>query len=487
MTTILNIASKAAPEPVVSKPHTCNISVASCTVTDLFSGMILGTNISGQLTIPEYQRPYIWQKKELIQLTKDLREYFNELNEKSPLYYLGSIILHLDGNKLNIIDGQQRLTTLAILQSCIRPDQVPKICYSHPISLQNIKNNYAIMKAIADDYTGFSDFDPSQINVTLIVTESEDDAYTFFETQNTGGVRLTGVDIIKAHHLRALSNERFRSYYAKIWEDQKELKRVVSYLIKARKWGFLQWKEVPSYRNFKETKDLIIKEFSQKTLLKGNTGFQMVAYNNHTDGTDLNLSPYKYAIRQPLANGQNFIEYLESFCGLHERLFIKSWDREIDDEFYSFQTSIINKIDGTVYLKEFYETAMLCYAHRFGTEKLVEAAFWIFRYAYSLRISNEKTVREDSIPAFLKKSNYLLDHILMCFTHEQLMGRLQSFPYDVSSQNCDPNKVKGRFVDKVENYFKFKATKKKENNEWIITEYDRLLQKAINDRLSAKK
>ena len=43
-----------------------------------------------------------------------------------------------------------------------------------------------------------------QIEFTLVITQSEDDAYQFFETQNTGGVRLSGPDIIKAHHLRAI-------------------------------------------------------------------------------------------------------------------------------------------------------------------------------------------------------------------------------------------------------------------------------------------
>lgn len=37
----------------------------------------------------------------------------SELSDNS--FYLGSVILHADDNKLNIIDGQQRLTTLAFM------------------------------------------------------------------------------------------------------------------------------------------------------------------------------------------------------------------------------------------------------------------------------------------------------------------------------------------------------------------------------------
>ena len=43
-----------------------NIEVASCTVSELFSGKIdKNKNIKGELVIPEYQRPYVWAEKEL--------------------------------------------------------------------------------------------------------------------------------------------------------------------------------------------------------------------------------------------------------------------------------------------------------------------------------------------------------------------------------------------------------------------------------------
>ena len=65
------------------------------------------------LCIPSYQRPYKWSARSTNLLFIDTYEAFqNDLSE----YRLGSIILQKDSlvNKYNIVDGQQRLTTLSI-------------------------------------------------------------------------------------------------------------------------------------------------------------------------------------------------------------------------------------------------------------------------------------------------------------------------------------------------------------------------------------
>ena len=102
--------------------------VASCTIADLFSGDGIetqnqGSMIEGQLTIPEYQRAYQWGEKEISRLLDD---YITHRSNAPELpFYLGSIILHQSKgsrNKpiLNIIDGQQRLTCLAMIFSAVR-------------------------------------------------------------------------------------------------------------------------------------------------------------------------------------------------------------------------------------------------------------------------------------------------------------------------------------------------------------------------------
>lgn len=69
--------------------------------------------------IPPYQRPYAWGDKESSQLIQDLEE---AINSKQKEYFIGSLItIEIDEDtKFEVIDGQQRLTTLSIIFSVLR-------------------------------------------------------------------------------------------------------------------------------------------------------------------------------------------------------------------------------------------------------------------------------------------------------------------------------------------------------------------------------
>ena len=157
-----------------------------------------------KLTIPEYQRPYVWSNIEIDKLLYQFSEHLNRnvVKGDKPNFYLGSIVLHKEGNHFNIIDGQQRITTLQIL-GLLKELQFNETEYSHPITLKNIKTNYDFYRS-----QDFQLINYELINVTVVITESEDMAYNFFETLNTGGKRLGGTDILKAHHLRCIDHGR---------------------------------------------------------------------------------------------------------------------------------------------------------------------------------------------------------------------------------------------------------------------------------------
>src|SRR5665811_1063776 len=70
--------------------------------------------------IPEYQRPYAWETEQALQLLDDLAESLDR-DEDEP-YFLGSIVLVKEKGvaAAEVIDGQQRLTTLTILLAVLR-------------------------------------------------------------------------------------------------------------------------------------------------------------------------------------------------------------------------------------------------------------------------------------------------------------------------------------------------------------------------------
>ena len=74
--------------------------------------------------IPGYQRPYSWEVEQAETLVSDLIGFLSEqppnIQDANP-YFLGSIVLIKDtGTLAQVVDGQQRLTTLTILLSVLR-------------------------------------------------------------------------------------------------------------------------------------------------------------------------------------------------------------------------------------------------------------------------------------------------------------------------------------------------------------------------------
>ncbi|MFB6144075.1 MAG: DUF262 domain-containing protein, partial [Candidatus Nanohaloarchaea archaeon] len=72
--------------------------------------------------IPDFQRPYSWEKKHIQQLWDDLHQAWQDYeNGEIESYYLGPIILINEerGSRLSILDGQQRLTSLTIFYSIL--------------------------------------------------------------------------------------------------------------------------------------------------------------------------------------------------------------------------------------------------------------------------------------------------------------------------------------------------------------------------------
>ncbi|NEI54066.1 DUF262 domain-containing protein [Rhizobium leguminosarum] len=70
--------------------------------------------------IPGYQRPYAWRTEEAGQLLVDLLEALEQATDEP--YFLGSIVLIKPTGELvgQVLDGQQRLTTLTILGAVLR-------------------------------------------------------------------------------------------------------------------------------------------------------------------------------------------------------------------------------------------------------------------------------------------------------------------------------------------------------------------------------
>lgn len=435
------------------------VKVATCSATQLFSECLHpepssnasaivtsdGAAVSGTLIIPEYQRPYCWQDKQLEALLADI-ESQTRRNAELP-YYLGSLILHQEDDKLNIIDGQQRITTLALMCCLLDPamSSISGLVYEHPISHQQIKHNFKWLRDRLDRLRDVIDF--YKLQFTLVITQSEDDAYRFFETQNTGGVRLGGPDIIKAHHLRAIDNRALQPQFARQWEAMGKLDSTVSALLKGRFWQSVKPRDLPPHNQDRRIRDCIVDELAQTTGDGDDIAYGRILRQVGLGGEISQRTDQQgYEVRQPLNAGINSVRYLAYFKGLHQRYWLQPDLPHLPD--YQQFVEWLKGLDGCDYLEKLYEACLLLYISQFGENQLERAAIKLFRVVYSRRVSNQKSVRENSIPAFVREQP-VLDWIAASYTPVQCFEFLDAFKLNVDPSNLGVSSVKQRFVKTV--------------------------------------
>lgn len=187
---------------------------ASLSIGDVFtSGDII-------FQIPDYQRPYSWVDEQVEQLWDDILEAYENNKEDDTLdsnYFLGSLIVVQKGKYEDVVDGQQRLTTLMILLSTIRqtyPDINNNIdVYENP-SVVRIKK---IRNCIADtnDLTRLRlQTDVSQAsNVQELIFNEDIDFSTYEkptkrEIESDAKYRYINTAVIFYNHIKELGVEK---------------------------------------------------------------------------------------------------------------------------------------------------------------------------------------------------------------------------------------------------------------------------------------
>lgn len=229
--------------------------------------------------IPAYQRPYSWDDEQVGQLLDDL---VGAIDSDDPAtntpYFLGSIVLikHPDKREADVVDGQQRLTTLTIMFAVLRDlaakdrsKKVHKYICQEGDPFAGAKDQFRLTLRPRDaeffekwvqkegaTQTGPGDVElsdsqenmignthflldqlaamsePQRDKLTafmiqrcfLVVVEASNrkSAYRIFSVMNDRGLDLSPTDILKADVIGALP-EAQREDYTEKWEDLEEL------------------------------------------------------------------------------------------------------------------------------------------------------------------------------------------------------------------------------------------------------------------------
>lgn len=130
--------------------------------------------------VPDYQREYVWQVDDQVeQFLVDIDNEFEPGAREQSSYFIGSIIIVKNGKKYDVIDGQQRLTTV-VLTMCAFRDVMKNV------TLDSTQANY--LKAISE---WLSTFDvaagKTQLRLELQYEESKDFLSTLIQGHTYSG------------------------------------------------------------------------------------------------------------------------------------------------------------------------------------------------------------------------------------------------------------------------------------------------------------
>ena len=173
-------------------------------------------------------------------------------------YRLGTVVLHTatSGNKLEIVDGQQRTITLCILLTAIatklnitdKPALLTTIAINHPESQQQVRHNSALINMQLEqmdeqELINLYTFILSNCSLVVIKLSDISEAFQFFDSQNARGKALEPHDLLKAYHLREMGHETQQTKLNTIkhWEQEAtssgNLKPIfANYLYRIRRW-----------------------------------------------------------------------------------------------------------------------------------------------------------------------------------------------------------------------------------------------------------
>lgn len=191
--------------------------------------------------VPIYQRNYAWGVSEIEQLIEDIDSSIGDSNKN---YFLGNLIVNQrDDNVYEVIDGQQRLTTLFLLESYLgmnfakdglRFEAREKSNRTLNMLSKGNKNelieelaSVEILKGyqIIDSYFKSNNIDKNDLTKKLesvfivrVQVPQGIDLNHYFEIMNTRGEQLELHEIAKAKFLEVLDTEQDKKTAALIWE-----------------------------------------------------------------------------------------------------------------------------------------------------------------------------------------------------------------------------------------------------------------------------
>lgn len=242
--------------------------MTSSNIKPLKIGDIFNRSENEFYRIPIYQRNYAWKEPQIRQLIQDIYDYV-EIGDKRK-YYIGTLVVRPDKEKntFEVIDGQQRLTTLSMLVAYLKKapnntQESEKTKLENTITFQcrQVSTNslnkiwgknssddheatdpilagYQILKKSFEDIVGkasgnvtnedYLKYLLENVIIYRIPVPEDTDLNHYFEIMNTRGEQLEKHEILKAELLSVFKdNTDTREFYSGIWDACSDMGKYV--------------------------------------------------------------------------------------------------------------------------------------------------------------------------------------------------------------------------------------------------------------------
>lgn len=210
-----------------------NLPLNDCSIYDIYCAEQV------QYAIPIYQRNYAWGRTEIEALIDDV-EQARALRKEA--YYIGTLVTYARGNsEYEVIDGQQRLTTIYLILQALGVSCTSSLTYtSRSVSASTLKNlherkgavdqgiieGFEIAKAAIsalDDEKGFREYFCKNVQIIHYEVPQDVDLNHYFEVMNSRGEQLEMHEIVKSLLGSFLENDGDRAKFYHVWEACSEM------------------------------------------------------------------------------------------------------------------------------------------------------------------------------------------------------------------------------------------------------------------------
>lgn len=373
-----------------------------------------------QLSIPNYQRPYKWGVRNASQLLDDIIEA-KRIGKKN--YRVGTLILHSRPESYDIVDGQQRIITFSLLLKALDADCefLSQELGDNDYNRRNISNNYKLLQRRINQMTtnksdgteknsakeSLASYVKECCELVVVITSDLSEAFQLFDSQNARGKALYPHDLLKAYHLREMSevSEIETEQIVNEWEQipQNRLAKLFGeYLYRIKQW--LNGNEADTLNE----QNLHIFKGVTSSMRTPYAQFYKAAYS-YAEMVNSSAMPFVTGSRKvsafqldaPIIAGKPFFEYTSHYYALLENIQnnVTKWSScgRVDEIVQAIEH--YNRGKGNIIVRLLFDSSLLLYVDKycFATtpsddelEHFEQFVVYAFIWAYSLRAQFER-------------------------------------------------------------------------------------------------